>query len=529
MARFTPGQIQEWTSGQILRNNTSLKQEDRFYRGISTDTRTIRPGEIFLAFHGPKFDGHDFLDIAIAKKAACLIVEKNNPHTAALLARFMSDPTTPDIIMVDDTLEAYQEIAHSYRNTLLCSVIAITGSVSKTTTRRMVATIMSASEQIHETEENKNNQIGLPLTLLQADDDDSCIIAEMGMDHRGEIGKLSLIARPDIAIITNIGYSHAQQLESRENILQEKTDIVKGLAPNGTVILNGQDPFLQQWALAHKDQYSILLCSNEKLEDPELAGFDQAWAEDLQVDEERTSFTFHNSMDIEHVYSVVIPEPGKYLVRAAVIGLTCAYIQGNDMALSAKACSKFRNTGNRNRLIHFEELLVIDDSYNASPESVEAALDNLKRLGQGRRKVICLAGMKELGKYCEEMHRKLADSILDLESAYLLLVGEETLYLQDELAHRPQTESSPQVFHFSNSKEAAEKCKALLQPQDAVLVKGSRAYQMETITSELIKPTEQNELTEGIGQVVGTGKPGIPGSVIPSDPAGATPQTEKGE
>ena len=194
MPRLIPAQLQTWTQGLLIQTPEAEQHSERFYRGISTDTRSLRSGEAFLALTGENFDGHDFVDLAIEKGAKMLVLNEKSEKAMSLYNDIMHGKNVPDLLLVSNTLKAYQKIAEGYRSTLLAPVIGITGSVGKTTTRRMIAAILKTQLKLHQTAKNENNQIGLPLTLLSADDEDEVIIAEMGMDHRGEIKILSNVA-----------------------------------------------------------------------------------------------------------------------------------------------------------------------------------------------------------------------------------------------------------------------------------------------------------------------------------------------
>lgn len=481
MARILPGQIRTWTGGKLFISPANEGNPEHFYRGISTDTRTIRKGEIFLALKGENFDGHHFANQAIERGAACLVLQEDSSVTQKLLANFSTRSTT-DILLVDDTLVAYGNIACGFRKTLLASVIAITGSVGKTTTRRMVSEVVSDQVNTHETRDNQNNLIGVPLTLLQASDDDDVIVAELGVDHPGEIGKLSHISQPDIAILTQIGYSHAAFLGSRENILKEKTDIIAGMKSNGLVIINGQDDLLSRWAQKLEGELSVWTVSNRPLDAEEQKGLPGFWAEDIHLTAQQTSFTAHNSLDPDTVLTVTIPTPGKHVVRAALFALASAYALGLDMSRAAQACGHFKNTGNRQQLDQLSSCLVVDDSYNASPESMLSALETIELLANGQQRTIaCLAGVRELGPYAEELHVKIGRCIAEHPVDYLFLVGEESAWIQAGLE---QAGGHIPTRTYTSAEALLPDLKALLQEHpesDIVLLKGSRFYGMEKI------------------------------------------------
>lgn len=480
MARILPAQIKSWTAGDLHMSKANRENTEHFYRGISTDTRSLRSGEIFLALKGERFDGHNFLRQAIAKGAGALVIERSHLESQKLLDEFSEEGTQqPDLLLVDDSLVAYGQIAAGYRQTLLASVIAITGSVGKTTTRRMVSEVISSQVHTHETVDNQNNRIGVPLTLLEADDDDDVIVAELGVDRPGEIKMLSQISKPDIAILTAIGYSHAAFLGSRENILKEKTDIISGMKSNGLVLINGQDDSLLSWARSMQEEISIWLVFNERPDPSQTHDLSYFWAENLVLSPTSTSFVVKTSLDAAIALPVQIPAPGKYLVRAAIFALACAYALGMDMYKAAEACTHFHNTGNRQNIVKFPTCLLIDDSYNASPESILSALETLNLLAKpGQRKIACLGGIRELGSYTQDLHRDIAKTLKKDPVDVLYLVGEEMKWLLQGL----QEEGLHVDTHFySTTSEIIPDLLEDLQADDVILIKGSRYYEMEKI------------------------------------------------
>ncbi|NLZ71613.1 MAG: UDP-N-acetylmuramoyl-tripeptide--D-alanyl-D-alanine ligase [Clostridiaceae bacterium] len=483
MPRLIPAQLQTWTQGLLIQTPEAEQHSERFYRGISTDTRSLRSGEAFLALTGENFDGHDFVDLAIEKGAKMLVLNEKSEKAMSLYNDIMHGKNVPDLLLVSNTLKAYQKIAEGYRSTLLAPVIGITGSVGKTTTRRMIAAILKTQLKLHQTAKNENNQIGLPLTLLSADDEDEVIIAEMGMDHRGEIKILSNVARPDIAIITSVGYSHAEYLGSREVILKEKTDITAGMKSNGIVLINGQDTHLNAWALKFKKSTTVWRICNEYTDIGEdYENFPAFWAENIKIGIDGTSFIAKTSLDPQVAWPVKINTPGRYLIRAALFGLASAYALGLDMDVAVKGTQDFSNTGNRQRMVINKKYIMIDDSYNSSPESVTAALDTLSMLAGDRRKIACISGMRELGKYAEDLHTNIGYKIADLKINLLYLVGPESQWIS---AAVKQINPEITIKSFETSEEVANDIINEIREGDCILVKGSRIYNMENISKRI--------------------------------------------
>lgn len=480
MSRFLPAQIQRWTAGRLIVHPEHVNQSEHFYRGISTDTRSLRAGEIFLALRGKHFDGHAFARKACELGAGMLVLEESHPESQGYMDKISRGEPMPDLLLVKSSLKAYQEIAKGYRQTLLANVIAITGSVGKTTTRRMVTAAIESQTKIHETEDNKNNEIGVPLTLLQADDEDDLIVAELAMDRRGEIKVLSDLCLPDISIITSIGYSHAEYLGSREDIFLEKTQITSGMRSNGLVLINGQDEQLNRWALEHMSHRSIWRVCNEEIPTArELATIPCFWAEAVRVHIDQTCFIARCSFDKEIALPVCIPAPGRYVVRAALFALAAAYALGLDMRKAAASCSGFANTGSRQQIVKVQDVLLLDDSYNASPESMRSALDTLELLGEeGSRRIACLGGMRELGKYAASMHREIGRKIAKMQVDAVYLTGEEGVWIAEGMQ---EAKAEAPFYHCADAKAIAEALLPRLRAKDVVLLKGSRSYALEQV------------------------------------------------
>lgn len=323
----------------------------------------------------------------------------------------------------------------------------------------------------------------MPLTLLSADDEDEVIVAEMGMDRRGEIKILSEVAKPDIAIITSVGYSHAEYLGSREDILKEKTDIIAGMKSNGIVLINGQDTHLNAWALTFAGTTMVWRICNEYTEiGDDYKNFPVFWAEDIKIGVHGTEYTAKTSLDPDVAWPVKIRVPGKYLIRASLFGLASAYALGLDMETAVAGCLDFTNTGNRQRIIINKKYIMIDDSYNSSPESVTAALDTLAMIAGNKRKIACISAMRELGKYAEDLHTNIGYKIAEINVDLLYLVGEETKWIAAAVQTiNPQIE----IRQLNSSEEIARDIITEVHQDDCILVKGSRSYHMENISDEV--------------------------------------------
>ncbi len=479
--------IINWSQAELL---TGRAGQSRI-RQVSSDSRTIRPGDLFIALHGERFDGHAFLSQAIQGQAAALLIEQKKswteladlPQTVAALKNGLQ------VLYVADTLKALQDIARGYRQTLPGQVIAITGSVGKTSTRRMVVSCLKTELLVHEAAGNFNNEIGLPQSILAASAADQALVLEMGMRAAGEISQLGQIARPDIAIITSIGWSHIGRLGSKDAILAAKWEVVSAIRPGGLLILNGDDEkLLEAAATVPSDcRLALVFTSQESARAagqlprrPEFV----LTASQIKLAKARTDFTISRQYArAAEELTVSLPLAGRHHVRNSLFGLAVATALGLDLAKAAAAVAAYQPVGNRQRLIEIGGITVMDDSYNASPESMEAALETSVLLaGPGRYKAAALASMLELGPFAPQIHRQIGKYVAELGFDLLLTFGKEADdYLIGARSVRPEIISCS----CSSHQEMAQRLVASLSPGDFLLVKGSRAYAMEEVTELL--------------------------------------------
>ncbi|NLO35732.1 MAG: UDP-N-acetylmuramoyl-tripeptide--D-alanyl-D-alanine ligase [Clostridiaceae bacterium] len=483
MLQLTREQVVMWTGARLIREGTGPAAEP--IPGVSSDSRSLKAGELFIALHGDRFDGHAFLRQAAERGAGALLID--DPQSLA----DCPDLALP-VLQVPDTLKALQDLAAGYRQTLPGQVVAITGSVGKTSTRQMVAACLKPALRVHQTAANRNNEIGLPETMLDADRQDQAIVVELGMRGPGEISLLSRIARPDIALITCIGWSHIGRLGSREAILAAKWEIVEGLGPGGLLILNADDPLLLQAA----DQLSgdirlALVTSTPKgrqaahaLNRP-LAFLLSAGPADASAEQTRFTACCSVSGQADETVAVMLPFPGQHHVRNALFGLAAARALHVSLAAAAAGAAGCPADGNRQKLVRTHDITIMDDAYNAAPESMEAALEALAVLaGHGGRKVAALGCMLELGPFAPEAHRQVGERVAELGFGLLLAYGPEA----DDLLIGART-VNPEIPSCScqDHEEMAGRLSASLQPGDFLLIKGSRGYAMEKVTALLLE------------------------------------------
>ena len=438
------------------------------FRSVCTDSREAEKDSLFVALGGARVDGHDYIGAALSLGNECVLCER--------IPDALTDRKYVALV-VNDTLRAVGELAKAYDRRINNRKVAITGSVGKTTTKEFVAAVLSENLRLHKTEGNYNSTIGMPLSLLTMRNDTQVSVLEMGMSNRGEIEYLSRIAEPDIAIVTNIGSSHMEYLGSRENICRAKLEIVKGLKADGMILLNGDEPLLR---------------GREELEGRNCVyvGFApdcQFRAQNVRFDMGKTIFDVcYNDKTVE---GVSIPTMGKHNVYAALF----AYAVGVNMGLSDEAVMRglnnYRSVGMRQNIYDIGGITVIEDCYNASPESVRAAIDVLgevvKQKNSGRMTAL-LGDMYELGENEKAFHESVGMDFARKGGSALFTFGE----LADMIAggailggmnveniYRNRNVRCPEI--------SGEMLLHALLPGDTLLVKASRGAAAERVLAYL--------------------------------------------
>lgn len=472
MARLRLEQILAWTGGRLQETGEAGIDESLVFTALCTDTRSLVPGCLFVALRGQRFDGHDYAAKALAQGAKAVLVEKAVQATGLK-------------IVVSDTLKAYQDLARGYRLEMGSTVIAVTGSVGKTTSREMIAACLRPFARLHATQANLNNEIGLPQTLLDAPPDAALQIVEMGMRAQGEIRLLSQIARPDIAVITGIGFSHVERLGSQEAIAAAKAEIIEGLRPGGHLVLNADDPFLSDLAQRLHGEYQIVGYSRQDENDWPFASI-FVRANGIRPQAQKTDLSIVcRTLRKTACVSGTLPVPGLHLVDSLLCGLAIAAILGYDLKKALQGSASFVNVGRRQKLLRFGKLTVMDDSYNASPESVQAALQTLGLLGdEHSRRIAVLGSMLELGDFSRTIHCKVGKLVAESNFDALFGLGQEAAHI---VAAAHSRRPGLHARSYADSQSLCRDLDAYLRPSDLVLVKGSRALRMERIVSHLEK------------------------------------------
>lgn len=452
---LTTTMIERYTNGRRL-----SKKEEYTITSCIIDSRKATPNSMFIPFVGENVNGYDFVEKAVENGSRLIFIEDEKYYNGELDCEF---------ILVDDNTEALQRLSSSYRDSLNLKVIGVTGSNGKTTTKDLVASVTRMKGKTLKTEGNLNNHLGLPLTLLECELDHEFAVLEMGMSDFGEIDLLSKLGRPDMAIITNIGESHIENLGSKENIAKAKGEIFNHLNAEGLAILNGDDPYLKEM----KGQLPNLL----------TYGFTKGndlYAKDVKRYSDGMEFTIIGMGLNENIKLPMFGEHNVYNSLAAIIvgiklGIEVDEIKSGLLDLSL--------TGMRTEIINLNSnITLINDCYNASETSTKAALKVLRDLGENRPKIAFLGDMLELGTYTEKAHKNIGAFAAVMGVDTIIAVGNQGHYIKigaDEKGF------SGKFYTFKTSVDAKAKIKELLYPGICVLVKGSRGIKMEQIVEEI--------------------------------------------
>ncbi|MDQ3314121.1 MAG: UDP-N-acetylmuramoyl-tripeptide--D-alanyl-D-alanine ligase [Verrucomicrobiota bacterium] len=424
---------------------------------ISTDSRTIEAGDLFVPIRGENFDGHRFLAETAERGAVGALVEESWRGLA---------PDGFALIRVADTLAAYQEIAASYRKSLPLSVIGITGSNGKTSTKDFVAAALGKRFQVTKTEGNCNNHVGLPQTILEANRAHEIGVWELGMNHPGEIAPLARIAVPDAAIITNIGIAHVEFMGSRERIAQEKGALVEAISSGGTVVLNADDPFSE--LIARRTRAKVIFAGIEK---------GTLRAEDIRQSAEGSEFTV---LEGAHRCRAQLPVAGLHMVQNAILAIAAARAFGVSLEECAAGLASTPLTKARLQLREIRGVRFLDDSYNANPESMKAALRTLLELETDGERIAVLGQMGELGVESERAHIEVGQAAAALRIDRLITIGDTAA----GIGRAAQSAGLEQATNLATAIEAADLLAQVTSPGDLVLVKGSRFARTERVLEE---------------------------------------------
>ncbi|HUU19518.1 MAG TPA: UDP-N-acetylmuramoyl-tripeptide--D-alanyl-D-alanine ligase [Sedimentisphaerales bacterium] len=451
----------------------------RDFSGVSTDSRTTRPGDCFFAIPGESFDGHDYVADAFAKGAVCAVVSKDIP---------VSKPTDKSFLQVEGTIKALGDFAGEYRRQSHFKVVAITGSAGKTTTRQIAYQALSQRFRVSQSPRSFNNNIGLPLTLLGAEADDQIVIAELGSNHPGEIAHLTRIAAPDVAVVINVHPAHLEGFGNLQTIMQEKLSISEGLKSDGILIINADFDRL------------VSACRAKGIKFITFGKSDGANYQARNVSYEASASRF--TVDSTEVY---LPLPGPGNVENALAAWAVCSQLGLAIDDFAKAVKTLSPASMRAELLQIGTLTVLNDCYNANPASMKNAMDILTGLDPaGKRRLVFICGdMAELGQQTERLHTELGTSIVQAKVGLLVAVGkyakitaEAALACSNANAGAKTTTKnnlvsletrSLQIKRFEDTISACNNLHEFIKDYDIVLVKGSRTAGLEMVVEKLKK------------------------------------------
>lgn len=434
---------------------------EQLITGVSVDSRHVKPGDLFVALTGEHTDGHQYLQQAIQNGAAAVAISK--PDQVAL-------DKISDYIVVSDGMLLIQQLAHWLRMKSSVPVIAVTGSTGKTSTKDFLAALLEPLGSIVVTKGNRNNELGLPLTICGLEDNTKALVVEMGMRGLGQIDFLCRIAEPDYGIITNIGKTHCELLGSQEAIAQAKCELLPYIKETGIIALNKKDElFLQPWLSSCKGTILWYHAGGE-------AG--TLWADEICQTEEGIQYQLHMG---SHQQTIFLPVQGAHNVSNSLAAIAIAHQLGVSWEQIGDCLKKARLTGMRLDItVSDTGVTVINDAYNANPDSMRSALEVLMQR-TGSRKVAVLGDMYELGQYEADSHREVGRAAAELQVDYVVAVGELGRMIGDAAK-----ENGCMVDWANNNEEAIQLLKQYLCSGDVVLVKGSRGMKMEQIVQNLM-------------------------------------------
>ncbi|MEM8603093.1 MAG: UDP-N-acetylmuramoyl-tripeptide--D-alanyl-D-alanine ligase [Cyanobacteria bacterium P01_H01_bin.121] len=429
---------------------------DTPFTEISTDTRTLKPGALFVALQGDNFDGHQYLNIAYQQGASALIVSCE----LRMIPEIVLTSTTCNVFRVDDTQAAYQMLGGWWRKQLTARIIAVTGSVGKTTTKELIAACLATQAPVLKTQANYNNEIGVPKTLLQLKPEHRFGVIEMGMRGLGEIALLSQIACPDVAVITNVGTAHIGRLGSRAAIAQAKCELLAELPPQAVAVLNYDNP--------------LLLRTAEQVWSGRVVTFGLTGG-DIRGQLLDTHTVVVNGMKF------TVPLAGKHNASNFLAALAVAQVL--DIPWESLQSLKLKLPGGRSRQLQYAaDITFLDETYNAGFEAMLAALQLLKQT-PGQRHLAVLGTMKELGDHALDLHFKVGEAVRSLALDHLIILADPA----EREALCEGAKGIPTITCTSHA-EAADALRPLLKPGDRVLFKASRSVGLEQVIERLLQP-----------------------------------------
>ena len=442
------------TKGKLVKGDPTFQ-----IKGISIDSRSIKKGDLFIAIKGDNFDGYDFIDNAIKSGASGIILSSLHSPLKTLSPAF--------VIKVSNTLKALQNLAKYYRGEFDIPIIGITGSNGKTTVKDMTESILSQKLRITGTIGNYNNQVGVPLTAFRLSKDSRAGIFEMGISSYKEMKNLGEIVYPDIAVITNINIAHMQYFKTVRNLVNAKAKLLDFVSKEGTVILNADDKyfsFLKAMAKCRVISFGIKSRAD-------------VMAEDISILPTSTKFLLNGAVKI------TLTVPGIHNVYNALAAAAVSLQFSKDLNLVRDGLGNFKPPEMRMQIIRRKNLVIINDAYNANPASTRAALEMLRNINSKGRKVFIFANMFELGRWQVSEHKKIGKLVAESQIDIFITIG-KLAGLSAETAQKNGF-NKDKIFLFEDSREVGEKLLSILESNDTLVLKGSRAMRLENILEVL--------------------------------------------
>ena len=488
MATLMPTNVALFTLAEILAATGARPVGDLVAPvvGVSTDTRTLKPGNVYIALRGEHFDGHAYIEGAIRAGAAAVIVDS-----------VVSAPSAC-VLLVEDTLVALGALAHAYRERLerehaLRWVIGITGSVGKTTTKEMCSAVLEGvGEHVHRTPGNLNNRIGLPLTVLGANESTTALVLEMGMNEPGEIAALAAIARPHVGIVTSVAAVHTEGVGSIENVAMEKGSLLTALSADASAIFTVDDRDLQPFADASSAHIKV---GTGRHQDASVRLVERGMTLEGRT---KLRVAFAASLGVGHELTLSLASPGDGAAKNACCALALAAIVSKSrLADAVHALEALTPGAGRGMSVEgIDGSLLLDDAYNASRRSIVNALEIAAELAQTRkgRIVAVLGDMLELGAYEEEEHLRIGETVARIGVSLFVACGKR----MRAAAQEARELGADFVVEESDPMEAVAHVIDFIQPADVIVVKGSRSMKMERVVDALRKRTESRPTDEAM-------------------------------
>lgn len=454
--KFTAKKLAEIVEGKIISGNENIELST-----YSKDTRVIKDGDTYFGIYGDNFDGNKFYNDAFDKGAICAVIENEHYDN-----KYEGDKV---IILVDNTIAAIRKITCYIRGVSKSFFVGVTGSVGKTSTRDMIASVLGEHYITEKTLGNENNKIGLPFTFMRINENTEASVIEMGMNHLLELDNLSKMTKPDISVITNVGTAHIGELGSRENILKAKLEILNGMDENGILIINNDNDMLHNYYLGEHFKNIITIgITNES----------DYMAYDLELLENESYFSINYNNE---TYRIHVPIPGDAFIYNALVSFVIGVLKGLTIEEIQKGINNVELTKNRLEKIMKDNITIIADAYNASYDSVILASSILERYKQ--RKILVLGDIFELGEYSESIHKELGEKIADKSIDELICVGDAAKYIMDGA----QSKNFNNVKYFTNIKDAGIYLKANIKNDDVILFKASNGMKFKDLISDFMQ------------------------------------------